>query len=318
MKQFWALFDKVGGKEILRQYWQNHVLVFAMLQALLQGFSKKGLEILRHSVNHKILGKLRKKYRKSITSFQEQYTVANMQRSNKVWVCWLQGMENAPGLVQTCYRSLQAHLTDRQIILLTENNYRDYVNFPAHIQDKIDRGIITKTHFSDLLRLELLLNQGGTWIDATVFCSGGNIPGYMLDSDLFVFQTLKPGLDGHSTCLSSWFMTACTNHPILLLTRHLLYEYWEKHNKMKDYFLLHDFFQLAMEAYPEAWSKVIPFCNSVPHILLLRLFEPYSEEVWQATCAQTPFHKLTYKFSSEDALAEGTYYAQLFGADNLQ
>ena len=99
MKKFLALFDKVGGKEILRQYWQNHVLIFAMLQALLQGFSKKGLEILRHSVNHKILGKLRKKYRKSITGFQEQYTPAEMQRSNKVWVCWLQGMENAPALV---------------------------------------------------------------------------------------------------------------------------------------------------------------------------------------------------------------------------
>lgn len=311
MKKFLALFDKVGGKEILRQYWQNHVLIFAMLQALLQGFSKKGLEILRHSVNHKILGKLRKKYRKSIIGFQAQYTPAEMQRSNKVWVCWLQGMENAPALVQTCYRSLQTHLTDREIILLTEENYRNYVNFPSHIQEKIDNGIITRTHFSDLLRLELLLNYGGTWIDATVYCSGGNIPSYMLDSQLFTFQTLKPGLDGHPTCLSSWFMTGCTNHPILLLARHLVYTYWEKNNKMVDYFLLHDFFQLAIEAYPQEWSKVVPFCNSVPHILLLRLFEPYSEEVWQATCAQTPFHKLSYKFPQSEFEKENTYYSKI-------
>ena len=39
-------------------------------------------------------------------------------------------------------------------------------------------------------------------------------------------------------------MTACTNHPILLLTRALLYRYWEKRNAMVDYFLIHDFFQL--------------------------------------------------------------------------
>lgn len=311
MKQFLALFDKVGGKEILRQYWQAHVLVFALVQTLLQGFSKKGLEIVRLSVNNKILGKLRKKYRKVIAQFKAEYTPQPRQQSNKVWVCWLQGMESAPSLVQKCYQSLQDNLTDREIILLTEENYRSYVNFPAHIQEKIDNGIITRTHFSDLLRLELLLNYGGTWIDATVYCSGGNIPGYMLDSQLFTFQTLKPGLDGHPTCLSSWFMTGCTNHPILLLARHLVYTYWEKNNKMVDYFLLHDFFQLAIEAYPQEWSKVVPFCNSVPHILLLRLFEPYSEEVWQATCAQTPFHKLSYKFPQSEFEKENTYYSKI-------
>ena len=35
----------------------------------------------------------------------------------------------------------------------------------------IDSGQITKTHLSDLLRLELLIRYGGTWIDATVFCT---------------------------------------------------------------------------------------------------------------------------------------------------
>lgn len=311
MKKFLALFNKVGGKEILRQYLRSHVLFFALIQTALQGFSKKGLEIVRLSVNNKILRKLRKKYRKVITQFQNEYKPLPRQHSNKVWVCWLQGIENAPELVQACYRSLQTHLTDREIILLTEDNYRDYVTFPAHIQEKIDSGMITRTHFSDLLRLELLLKYGGTWIDATVYCSGGNIPAYMLDSDLFVFQTLKPGLDGHPTCLSSWFMTSCTNHPVLLLTRHLLYAYWENHKKMVDYFLLHDLFQLAIEAYPEEWNHVIPFCNSVPHILLLRLFEPYSQKAWQAICSQTPFHKLSYKFSPAEFEKENTYYTAL-------
>ena len=311
MKKFLALFNKVGGKEILRQYWQSHVLLFALVQTVLQGFSKKGLEIVRLSVNNKILGKLRKKYRKDIARFRQDYVPQPRVQSNKVWVCWLQGMESAPALVQKCYQSLQQNLTDREIILLTGDNYRDYVNFPDHIQEKIDSGIITRTHFSDLLRLELLLKYGGTWIDATVYCSGGDIPGYMLDSQLFTFQTLKPGLDGHPTCISSWFMTACTNHPILQLARHLVYAYWEKHSKMVDYFLLHDFFQLAIEAYPEEWSQVVPFCNSVPHILLLRLFEPFSEQVWQATRAQTPFHKLSYKFPQSEFEKENTYYTAL-------
>ena len=36
---------------------------------------------------------------------------------------------------------------------------------------------------------------------------------------------------------SSWFITACTNQPIVLLAKELLYEYWKTHNDMMDYFL---------------------------------------------------------------------------------
>lgn len=80
---------------------------------------------------------------------------------------------------------------------------------------------------------------------------------------------------------------------------------------MADYFLLHDFFQMALEAYPEEWKKVIPFSNAVPHILLLRLFEPYDGEMWNAVQDMTAFHKLSYKFEPEKEELENTYYRKL-------
>lgn len=312
MKKFIAIFKKVGGKEILRQYAKGRVLFFALVQTVLQGFSKKSLEIVRLAVNNRILRKLRKKYRGFIAGFLADFQPAERRRSNKVWVCWLQGIENAPALVQQCYRSLQENLHGREIVLLTEENYRDYVHFPEYIQQKADAGIIPKAQFSDLLRLELLIQHGGTWIDSTVFCSGGNIPAYMLDSDLFMFQNLKPGLDGHPTSVSNWFITACTNQPLLLLTQALLYDYWKKNDSLVDYFIFHDFFQFAIEAFPEEWNRVIPFPNSTPHVLLLRLFEPYDQQTWDAVRQMTPFHKLTYKFQDADTLLKNTYYSQLF------
>lgn len=312
MNKLIQLFRKAGGFSTLWQYARAHVLLTALMQMLLNGFSKKSLEIVRLAVTNKILGRLRKKYRGYIEHFKANLPSLPRTRSNYVWVCWLQGIENAPPLVRHCYASLQNNLSDRKIVLLTEENYRDYVTFPVHIQQKIDSGIISRTHMSDLLRLELLLNYGGTWIDATVFCSGTNIPAYMLDSDLFVFQDLKPGADGHATILSSWFMTACTNHPILDLSRTLLYQYWKNHSYMVDYFLLHDFFQLAIEAFPAEWDTVTPFPNSTPHILLLRLFDPYNDQIWNDVHNMVPFHKLTYKFTKEEPFKEGTYYSQLF------
>lgn len=306
--KFAKLFKKVGGWDVLKQYARAHVLFYALTQTAWNGLSKKSLELVRLGVTNKILSRLRKQYRPFIRKYTAVSTEADRVRSNKVWVCWLQGMTQAPALVQRCYASLQENLPDREIVLLTEENYRDFVTFPPHIQEKIDNGTITKTHMSDLLRLELLIRHGGTWVDATVFCSGNRIPAYMLDSDLFVFQKLKPGADGHATVISSWFMTACTNHPILLLTRALLYEYWKKYNHLKDYFLLHDFFQLAIEAYPQEWAKVVPFSSSVPHILLLRMFEPFDPLIWEALQAQTCFHKLSYKAVPDNKQAEGSYY----------
>lgn len=311
MKKFMALFKKVGGGQVLRQYLRGHVLFFALVQTAILGFSKKALELVRLGVTHKIVKRLRKKYKRVIASFKAQYVPAERTRSNKVWVCWLQGMDQAPALVQRCYQSLQDHLQDREIVLLTEANYRDYVTFPDYVQEKIDKGIISRTHMSDLLRLELLIRYGGTWIDATVYCSGSEIPQYMLDSDLFMFQNLKPGLDGHATRVSSWFMTACTNNPVLLLARHLLYDYWKTKKSLVDYFLVHDMLELAIETYPEEWEKVVPFSNATPHILLLRMFETYNRDVWEVICQQTPFHKLSYKFSPEEGQRENTYYSHL-------
>ncbi|MBE5943308.1 MAG: capsular biosynthesis protein [Lachnospiraceae bacterium] len=314
MNKFMRLFKKVGGKDVLKQYLRAHVFLFACVQALLLGFSKKSLEILRLAVSNKILKKLRKKYRKFIEGYVAAADNKDLQRvkSNKVWVCWFQGIEQAPYIVKKCYQSLQDNLKDKEIILLTDDNYRDYVTFPNHVQEKIDKGYISKTHMSDLLRLELLANYGGTWIDATVFLSGDNYPDYIFDSDLFLFQDLKPGLDGHPTCISSWFMTATTNNPIILLTRDLLYEYWRKNKSLIDYFLVHDMFQLAIETYPEEWDKNMPFSNSLPHILLLRMFDKYEEKTWEAIKNQTAVHKMTYKFDEKDTLLEGTYYHVIF------
>ena len=92
MKKFLAIYNKVGGTQILKQYRRSGVLCFALRQTLSQGFSKKGLEIVRLSVNNKVLGKLRKKYRKTVAAFQQAHTPQAGENSGKIWVCWLQAL----------------------------------------------------------------------------------------------------------------------------------------------------------------------------------------------------------------------------------
>lgn len=226
-------------------------------------------------------------------------------------------MDEAPELVKKCYESLQINLRDREIILITSENLSDYVKFPDYIIEKWNQGIITHTHMTDLLRLELLITYGGTWIDSTVLCTRDieEIPKYFFYSDLFFYQTLKPGRDGQATVLSSWYISASTNNKILMATRCLCYEYWKKNNEMVDYFLLHDFFQIVLEFYEEEWHNVVPVSNSAPHILLLRLFDKYDEKLFEYIKNQTPFHKLSYKFTDDQMLMDDTYYKYLLEND---
>lgn len=316
MEKLLDIFNKHGGFKLLQQYIKGGAFFTAICELVLLGRSRKALEILRLATSYKINGKLAKKYKKFLKQFDDDYdNQLCHKQSNIVWVCWLQGIEHAPKVVQKCYESLKENLIDKEIILVTANNMNKYVEFPDYIIDKWTTGKITFTHMTDLLRLELLIKYGGTWIDATVLCTrtSNEIPDYYFKSDLFFYQILKPGRDGQTTVLSSWFLSACTNNKILMATRYLCYEYWKNNNDMMDYFLLHDFFQMVLEYYEEEWAKVIPVSNSTPHILLLKLFDEYDEKMMRYIIDQTPFHKLSYKFSDEQKKLPNTYYKRILG-----
>ncbi len=309
-------FKKQGGKTLLKKYIKSGAFFTAVGEFALLGKSKTALEILRLSAQFKTKRKLCKKYQKFLSCFEHEYSNAGYQHesSNNVWVCWFQGMEQAPALVQKCYQSLKENLISKEIILITSENMSDYVTFPDYILEKWKKGQITHTHMTDLLRLELLIKYGGMWIDATVLCTENekNIPPYFFDSDLFFFQCLKPGRDGHSHINSSWLISAKSNNKILMACRYLCYEYWKKNNSLIDYFLLHDFMAIVLEYYPQDWLRVVPRDNATPHILLLKLFEQYDDKMWSYIKQQTPFHKLTYKFEPEKVNLKSTYYDMIF------
>ncbi|WP_295916153.1 capsular polysaccharide synthesis protein [uncultured Anaerovibrio sp.] len=307
---FKEIFQKQGGINLIKQYFRNGSLLTAICEFILLGKSRTALEILRLSTQLKVKQRLERKYKKTLEIFDRTYDDSlQHEASNKVWICWFQDMDNAPDLVKKCYDSVKHNLVNKEIVLITADNLQQYVQFPDYIIDKWKAGIITHTHMTDLLRLELLIRYGGLWLDATVLCTSPekDIPKYFFESDLFFFQSLKPGRDGNATYISSWLINAKTNNKILMATRTLLYEYWRNNNDMDDYFLLHVFMSIVLDKYEDDWKKIIPRDNAAPHILLLRLFEEYDETVWRAIKDQVPFHKLSYKKSEEKGEIFNTY-----------
>ena len=277
---------------------------------------KKSITEAYSCIQGKVVPHLRKRYSPLVKELTQKYSYEKLiqTKSNKVWICWLQGMENATEIVQICYASMKRHLTDREIIVITEENINQYVEFPEHIQRKYKKGKIPCAQFSDLMRLELLIRYGGTWIDSTVLCTGFRLQdsstseaakpitsSKFLDADLFFFQFLKNG-DTAFQGISNWFITASTNQKVLLILRDMLYQYWRDYNCLVAYFIFHIFFSMIADELPEEIKKMPRRSNQYCFYLEHRLGDRYQEEWMQKLTSRCCFHKLNRRLWNE---AEG-------------
>lgn len=216
------------------------------------------------------------------------------RRSDKVWVCWLQGFDKAPELVKMCVASMRKYLIDKEIVLVSYQNYRDYVELPNHIVEKYEKGMIPPALFADLLRLELLIRHGGTWMDASMLCTGSHYPKEIMDCDLFMFQALRKG-DPRFYGTSNWFITACTNNGPLMVLRDVLLQYWRDYDCTMNYYMFHDFFFEIAKLFPEEIAAMPRKNRLLPLMLLERNGSIPNKEWLTELKKRCCFHKLNYR-----------------------
>ena len=251
----------------------------------------KEREIIPDKAHFKRIDKIRFNYLKAIYGdfLNGLPTYQHTHQTNKIifW-CWLQGIEKAPKLYISNLNSLIMNCKDFNIIIINETNMFKYIKFPAYIIEKYKKKYMTRTHFSDLLRLELLIKYGGTWIDASVLIT--KYKKEYFNQDLFFFQERNYGCVG-----SSWFITSDKGNPILRTTRDLLYEYWRVNFSLYNYFTLHLFFKMSCEIYPQDLKNVHYISNRPPHYLQSKLRKKFSQEVYNKIINITTVHKLTIR-----------------------
>lgn len=157
---------------------------------------------------------------------------------------WWQGEKNAPALVKKCIDSMRENSNGGKVIVITKENYLQYVKFPDYILEKVKKQIITITHLSDLIRMELIYNYGGIWIDSTVFIND-KIPSEIYELD---FYTIKRKYNSSyinrnvsKARWSSYLIGGKREGRIFNSMRLLFYTYWKQENTMITYFLI-DYF----------------------------------------------------------------------------
>ena len=218
---------------------------------------------------------------------------------DKVWCCWLQGLDNAPDIVRKCVRSLNR--LGKEIVILTDDNIENYVDIPDHIYDKRNKGLISNTHFTDILRAELLSKRGGTWIDATVFCSDStDIIKIMNRYPLFCYSFAMRDSISDSIMFDSWFLHCSHKSRIMDDTRELLYMYWQNEERLLHYFLFHLIFTISCRRHPDESGRIPIYSLEPCHILQKEMQRPFDDFRYESILKMNGIHKLTYKYDPFD------------------
>ena len=215
----------------------------------------------------------------------------------KIWMCWWQGEENAPEIVRACIDSVRRNAGGHEVIVITDENLSDYAHIPNWVLEKVHAGIMSRTNLSDLLRLSLLAEHGGMWLDATFFCAG-SLGEYM---DLPIWSIKRPDyLHASVACgMFAGYSLACKEdqrHPFVV-ARDFFLEYWRNSDRLIDYLLVDYLIVLAQRHDPSiaaAFASIEPN-NSRCDDLISLLDMPFDQRVWNVLSSDTKLFKLTWK-----------------------
>lgn len=248
-------------------------------------------------VRRKIYKRLKGKYYRKIPTinnmFDENQTCIEVPK--KVWIIWFQGLENAPDIVKACFHSIKKYYSAWEINVITSENLFSFVSLPKHIVDKWKSGVISNTHFSDIVRLELLNKYGGLYMDATMYASM-EMPQFIKNKDFFVFYS-----DLSTISFGSYYIYSKPGNLLFKEVLNLLTSYWKRKYVLDDYFLMQMFFSMVVEKNPEFFYDRRYLIDYDPHYLSRQCLSQKCDidrvDYYLKFCF---IHKLTYKELPDD------------------
>lgn len=222
------------------------------------------------------------------------------QKTNNppIWVFWWTGRDNAPKLVQKCVDSIYRNAGDHPVHFLSEENYSQYLDVPAFIMEKMKSGKMGLAHFADYLRVCLLNQYGGLWLDATIFCSD-KIPEQFFDTPFF---TCKSNYQ-ESRYLShfEWVTFVLGGWPgnvFYAFLKDAFEQYWKKNDAAIDYLFFDDLIYLAREGIPAIKKIMDDLPTNTPHRDDLQAAfnaKLPAEQFTEIIQKDTPIYKLSWR-----------------------
>ncbi len=240
------------------------------------------------------------------TSEVPEQNIIQDDKNEKIFSIWLQGEENAPELVKSCFRSIRKHCK-QELIVLDENSIFNYITLPDVIVQKYKEDKIHKAHFADICRVELLYQYGGYWLDSTDFMMT-EMPDWIQRQDFFMFLTgTKYGSPYSFT--QNCFIRARKGSYLLAAWRKMILNYWMRENREFDYFMHQLLFKTLVthDKRAKKYFAQMPHVSQDPtHVLWAEYRDQkFNKTIFDEIAKGACFQKLTYRGS--DNVVPGSF-----------
>lgn len=146
---------------------------------------------------------------KSVDTYLEKYKHQPLPKF--IWTYWAQGADSAPYVVMKCFESWRDQNENWKFNVLDETNIAQFVDM-----SDLPRWLPFR-YRANILRLRLLKQYGGVWVDSTTFCHRplDEWLQLMCSTGFFVFS--NPSEDRF---VENWFIASTKGH--------LLVDSWER------------------------------------------------------------------------------------------
>ena len=216
---------------------------------------------------------------------QESMPDCDEKLRNKIWICWWQGIDNAPEIVKACVNTIKRNAGEYEVIVITDDNYKNYVQFPDWLEEKRKKGIISRTIY--YMKMPLWSIKRPDYLHCSI--ASGYFANYSLGCDY-------------------------KHRYVYAVVRDFLYNYWKHYDRLIDY-LLTDYAivlsQKHVKKVAEAFEQIKPnnkYCDELYKVL----GQPYNEELWKKICKDTVLYKLTWKQSfAKEVDGKPTFYGMM-------
>jgi hypothetical protein len=212
----------------------------------------------------------------------------------QIWVCWWDGIGMMPPIVRACYNSLLKYADGFKVTVIDKDNFKDFITIPDYILEKVKNKTMTITHFSNIIRMSLLVKYGGLWVDSTILVTG------KIQLATSPFFTIKREFGGDNVSKHRWTgncIGGVKDNPLFQFVCKFLFEYWREYSDMIDYFLYDYSIATAYYSVPVIRDIIdnAPLNPQNFYIIQENLGSEYTPQLFESFTKNTVLHKLTWK-----------------------
>ena len=242
-------------------------------------------------------------------------------KTETIWQFWDNPAgQKTPDIVTACMKSAEKHRGDFRLKVLNLETIGKYSDLPGFVHDRLKDGRMRFAHFSDLLRLNLLKNHGGVWMDPTCLMFA-EIPKYITEQEFFVFLTDRMTHFPYSF-MQNFFIRAQKGAFLADIWYRMCIEYWKNESTEIEYFQ----HQLMFKALVENNETARALFEKMPHVSedemmqfigdrhFTKLLEQFDPAEWDRIQKESFIQKTTYRINKTIVRAAdypNSYYAKI-------